>query len=94
MMDVTTEHLVKLADVARQLRVHRTTVHRWSKCGLEVVRLGNTPYTSREALARFSQPVEPGQPVRLQKNPPGNHAETERAMSRLSKSLGISLPRP
>ena len=68
MIDIGNEQLVSLRDVPRLLpprpngkRVHISAVYRWVQRGirgirLEVVRIGGTPYTSREALQRFAFP--------------------------------------
>ena len=82
MIDLASEQLVPLQQVPRLLpprvtgkRVHLSAVYRWAQRGvrgvrLEVVRVGGTTYTSREALQRFAAPppslvpVTPPDPVR------------------------------
>ena len=66
MIDIEHEHLVALHDVPKLLPVrtngkciHISAVYRWVQRGvrgihLEVVRVGGTSYTSREALQRFA----------------------------------------
>lgn len=74
MIDVTTETLVLLRDVPRQLplrphgkRLHISGVYRWILRGvrgvvLESVRIGGSTYTSQEALQRFSERLT-GKPI-------------------------------
>ena len=68
MIDVTSENLIRIADVPRHLpprpdgrRTHISTVYRWITRGvgrrhtvLESVTLGGTTYTSQQALHRFA----------------------------------------
>lgn len=74
MIDIGNEQLVSLRDVPKLLptrssgkRVHISAVYRWVQRGvrgnrLEVIRVGGTTYTSREALQRFaSSPAQPRQ---------------------------------
>ena len=68
MIDIEREHLVALHDVPKLLparangkRIHISAVYRWVQRGvrgvhLEIVRVGGTSYTSREALQRFATP--------------------------------------
>ena len=68
MIDINTENLLPLHDVPKILptrtngkRVHISAVYRWVQRGirgthLEVVRIGGTTYTSREAMQRFAIP--------------------------------------
>jgi hypothetical protein len=67
MIDIETEQLLPLHDVPKLLparpsgkKLHISAVYRWAQRGiqgirLEVVRVGGTTYTSREALQRFVQ---------------------------------------
>ena len=69
-IDLTSEQLVSLHDVPKLLpprpngkRLHISAIYRWVQRGirgirLEVIRVGGTTYTSREALQRFSSPTE------------------------------------
>jgi hypothetical protein len=64
MIDVTSEQLLTLSEATRLLpgRVHVSTVHRWRLRGVQGIHLetavvGGRRYTSREALARFSEAV-------------------------------------
>jgi hypothetical protein len=66
MIDIEHEHLVAIHDVPKLLpvrsngkRIHISAVYRWVQRGvrgihLEIVRVGGTSYTSREALQRFA----------------------------------------
>jgi hypothetical protein len=68
-IDLTSEQLVSLHDVPKLLpprpngkRLHISAIYRWAQRGirgtrLEVIRVGGTTYTSREALQRFSSPA-------------------------------------
>lgn len=68
MIEIGTEELVSLRDVPKLLpakgngkRIHISAVYRWVQRGikgirLEVIRIGGTSYTSREALQRFASP--------------------------------------
>ena len=68
MIDIEHEHLVALHDVPKLLParsngkfIHISAVYRWVQRGvrgihLEIVRVGGTSYTSREALQRFATP--------------------------------------
>jgi hypothetical protein len=68
-IDLASEQLVSLHDVPKLLpprpngkRVHISAIYRWVQRGirgirLEVIRVGGTTYTSREALQRFSSPT-------------------------------------
>lgn len=65
MIDVSSEHLISLAEAARSLparragkRPHVSCIYRWTTTGcrgvvLESVQIGATRCTSREALERF-----------------------------------------
>ena len=79
MIDISSEHLVPISDVPRQLptrrsgkRVHISAVYRWIQRGvrgvqLEFLKIGGTTYTSIEAVQRFadqlSQARSPASPV-------------------------------
>lgn len=79
MIDIEHENLVSLHDVlklfparANGKRIHISAVYRWVQRGvrgvhLEIVRVGGTSYTSREALQRFATPPMTAfpQPVQL-----------------------------
>ena len=68
MIDIEREQLLALHDVPKLLpprpsgkRLHISAVYRWAQRGvhgirLEIIRVGGTTYTSREALQRFVQP--------------------------------------
>lgn len=58
MARVIQENLLTIRDAARLLRVHSATVRRMIDAGLEATRIGKRIYTSREAIERFSKPVE------------------------------------
>ena len=69
MIDIAREQLISLHEVPTILpprpsgkRLHISTIYRWVQRGirgirLEVVKVGGTTYTSREALQRFVQPA-------------------------------------
>ena len=89
------ESMIKLADAAAMLGVHRTTVYRWTTIGvdgnkLETWRFGRTPYTSREALTRFSDALTSPAPRRVgaQKSTrsASREKEIERVQSRIVKA--------
>jgi hypothetical protein len=59
-IDIYREHLQTAAQAVDELprgrggkKKHVSTIHRWFAQGLEYVCIGNTRYTSREALLRF-----------------------------------------
>jgi hypothetical protein len=66
-IDITSEHLLRPSNAARELPPGRngrpinvSTIFRWINPGvrgvrLEVVRIGGSVYTSREALKRFAE---------------------------------------
>ena len=98
MIDIGNEQLVSLRDVPKLLpargngkRVHISAVYRWVQRGirgtrLEVIRVGGTTYTSREALQRFASPTaEPHQAVNL--NPTIRQRQIDRALKRLDEFL-------
>jgi Protein of unknown function (DUF1580) len=64
MLDLSTEKLIPFTEAVKLLprrrgkKAHLSTLHRWCTCGvkgvrLEVVQVGGTRCTSREALSRF-----------------------------------------
>jgi len=55
MVDLIREEPLKITDVSARFNVHRRTVERWFRTGLEHYYLGGTPYTTLDALARFSR---------------------------------------
>lgn len=63
MIELGVEHLLTVREAAARLGVHVKTVRRWISPGvlgvrLDVVRLGGTVRTSREALQRFAADQE------------------------------------
>ncbi len=75
MIDINNETLISLTEAARTLpsrhpgkRLHVSTIWRWVTYGckgirLETCRIGGSVFTSREAIARFSQAMtEPRMP--------------------------------
>ena len=68
MIEIGNEQLVPLNEVPALLparvngkRIHISAIYRWAQRGirgirLEVIRVGGTTYTSREALQRFASP--------------------------------------
>jgi hypothetical protein len=70
-IDIKSEQLVSLREVPKLLpargngrRIHVSAIYRWVQRGvrgtrLEVIRVGGTTYTSREALQRFASPTAP-----------------------------------
>ncbi len=89
MIDLLRESLISLHDIPRILparpngkRLHVSAIYRWVQRGirgirLEVVRVGGTTYTSREALQRFVQPAAAPVPVKT-----GNVAHTIQSILR------------
>jgi hypothetical protein len=67
-IDIGNEQLLPLNEVPKLLpprrngkRIHISAIYRWAQRGirgtrLEVVRVGGTTYTSREAMQRFASP--------------------------------------
>jgi len=92
MIDLTSEQLLTLSEAARLLpgRVHVSTLHRWRLRGVQGIHLdtafvGGRRYTSREALARFSEAVTAARdgissPIR-------SPASRERAIKRAEREL-------
>jgi hypothetical protein len=76
------ETILPLADAAKGLprrrggrRVHPSTLHRWATAGcrgvrLEIIQIGGTRCTSREALQRFFERLSGPDPA----GPVGSHA--------------------
>lgn len=67
MIDITNEELIQLSKVPQHMpkrangkKIHVSAVYRWINRGLrgvrlEVIRIGGTSYTSKEALQRFAE---------------------------------------
>lgn len=55
MGELIREQPLKITDVSARFNVHRRTVERWFRTGLEHYYLGGTPYTTLDALARFAR---------------------------------------
>lgn len=53
------EQPLKITEVATRFRVHRRTVERWFRTGLEHYRLGTNTFTTLEALGRFALVTRP-----------------------------------
>jgi hypothetical protein len=100
-IDIRNEQLVPLPDVPKILpmrgngkRIHISAVYRWAQRGirgtrLEVVRVGGTTYTSREALQRFASP--PAEPFQAAKpDPQGSSKSTARCNASTVFSIGAS----
>jgi hypothetical protein len=98
MINIGNEQLVPLNDVPRLLpargngkRIHISAVYRWAQRGvrgarLEVIRVGGTTYTSREALQRFSSnPID--QTVSLQPTSAARKKQIDRALSKVDEFL-------
>ena len=94
MIEIGNEQLVPLHEVPRLLptrgsgkRIHISAIYRWVQRGirgnrLEVIRVGGTTYTSREALQRFAAPsVTPTQPS------PTKFATRQKQIDQAIKSL-------
>jgi hypothetical protein len=97
-IDIGNEQLVPLHEVPRLLptrgngkRIHISAVYRWAQRGvrgtrLEVIRVGGTTYTSREALQRFAaQPTEPFQAAKPKTA--GRERQIDSALQRLDGFL-------
>lgn len=56
---IPSETVIKLADVPKLYPFCRRTVTNWVESGLEAWYLGDTPVTTREAISRFTVPIEP-----------------------------------
>jgi len=96
-IDIGNEQLVPLHDVPKILptrgngkRVHISAVYRWAQRGirgtrLEVVRVGGTTYTSREALQRFAS--TPAEPFQAAKPNAAREQQIDRALQRLDGFL-------
>jgi hypothetical protein len=105
LIDIGTEQLVSLHEVPRLLpargsgkRIHISAVYRWVQRGirgtrLEVIRVGGTTYTSREALQRFAAPpVSPNQPARPES--PARQKQIDQAIKSLDEFLYKGKRRP
>ena len=85
MIDISSEHLIALADVPAILpkrrggkRVHLSCIYRWTTAGcrhivLESIQIGGTRCTSKEALGRFFERLG---------NPHAERGETQSTQSR------------
>lgn len=105
MIDIGNEQLISLRDVPKLLpargngkRLHISAVYRWAQRGLrgnrlEVIRVGGTTYTSREALQRFASspdaPFEHTTPNSL-----ARQQQIDRALHRLDEFLYGGKRRP
>ena len=97
MINIGNEQLVPLHDVPKILpargngkRIHISAVYRWAQRGirgtrLEVVRVGGTTYTSREALQRFAAP--PAEPLQAARPNAAREQQIDRAVQRLDGFL-------
>ena len=98
MIDLASEQLVSLHDVPKLLpprpsgkRVHISAIYRWVQRGirgirLEVIRVGGTTYTSREALQRFSSPTAAPHET-ANHNTVARQRQVDRAVQRLDQML-------
>jgi hypothetical protein len=96
-IDIGNEQLVPLHDVPKILptrgngkRIHISAIYRWAQRGirgnrLEVVRVGGTTYTSREALQRFASP--PAEPFQAARPNAAREQQIDRALQRLDGFL-------
>ena len=101
MIDVSTEHVISLADAARGLparragkRPHVSCIYRWTTTGcrgvvLEAVQIGATRCTSREALERFFGALTAGAQGEPPPPPPPTR-ERRRAIDAATKRLACS----
>lgn len=104
MIDLSTETLIPLRDVPRQLpvrphgkRLHISGVYRWVLRGvrgvvLESVKVGGSTYTSREALQRFSERLtgSPTAPVNSKPTVRSRQRHVEQANSAVMRELGLA----
>jgi hypothetical protein len=98
MIDVSSEHVISLADAARLLparragkRPHVSCIYRWTTTGcrgvvLEKVQIGATRCTSREALERFFSALTAGAQGEPPPPPPPTK-DRRRAMDAATKRL-------
>jgi hypothetical protein len=104
-IDLGSEQLVPLHDVPKLLpprkngkRVHISAVYRWVQRGvrgirLEILRVGGTTYTSREALQRFASPsTTPHEPAKH--NSAARQRQIDSAVQRLDEILYPGRSRP
>jgi hypothetical protein len=99
MIEILRESLVTFGEAARALpsrqlgkRIHPSTLYRWAVRGirgqrLEVVRIGGTLYTSREALHRFTERLTAA-PVGFRPTTPSKNHAVEAVEGTLD-SLGL-----
>ena len=105
MIEIENEQLISLREVPKLLpargngkRIHISAVYRWAQRGvrgtrLEVIRVGGTTYTSREALQRFASPPDaPFEPTTP--NSPARQQQIDRALHRLDEFLYGGKSRP
>jgi len=95
MIDVTTEELVpfKQASARIQSRPHISTIHRWRLRGVRGIRLesvlvGNTRFTSVQAIARFIAALNAGESANPEFTPGQRERQSQAARLELEK-LGI-----
>ena len=105
LIDINSEKLVSLREVPKLLParcngkpIHVSAIYRWVQRGvrgsrLEVIRVGGTTYTSREALQRFSSPsITPSQaPL---PTPSARQKQIEHAIKSLDEFLYKGKRRP
>lgn len=101
MIDTASETLVPVNEVPRLLpcrstgkKIHISAIYRWAQRGirgvrLDVVRIGGTSYTSREALQRFAEGIssQPGHDDDTP-TPRARQREVELAAKRVKELLG------
>ena len=109
MIDLTAENLIPLRAVPRHLpprpngkRLHVSAIYRWAQRGvrgvrLELIRIGGTAYTTREALQRFAEHLTGRQEQSGLAPPPTSRSRqrrVDRARERLDALLGPTSTRP
>ncbi len=100
MIDMMTEQLIPLRDVTKLLpasprgkRIHISSVYRWTLRGLgghrlEVIKIGGTTYTTREALQRWAELLT--SPMRqILSRPLPERIANQETMDRVARKLGL-----
>jgi hypothetical protein len=97
-IEIGNEQLVPLNEVPALLpsrgsgkRIHISAIYRWAQRGirgirLEVIRVGGTTYTSREALQRFASPSPTASTVTRQ-NSASRQKQIDNALQSLDQFL-------
>ena len=79
-MDLWREQRLSVTQVCQELGVGRSTVFDWIGRGLEAVKIGGRVFTSREAITRFSRPINSPETEAAHAIPAGSYRDDARRL--------------